>query len=46
VGNKESVFISFLHASIKGCYHHDFHKLERVLLNYAQRCSCNRIVAG
>ena len=34
VGNKESVFISFLHASIKLCYHHDFHKLERVLLNY------------
>ena len=34
VRKKESLFISFLHASIKLCYHHDFHKLESVLLSY------------
>jgi hypothetical protein len=32
--NKEITFISFLHASIKLCYHQGFHKLESVLLNY------------
>ena len=34
VRNNESVFILFLHASIKFCCHRDFHKLESVLLNY------------